>query len=138
LVHFGKLPAELQRKAAAVAQVDATFIAHTRPNTPLKDIFQKAVEAYERTGYGDQWHFHHQGGATGYEPREYNGTPSAADVVQLNQVFAWNPSIAGTKSEDTILVGEKENEVLTRTEMFPTLKIEVAGRVVERPQTIER
>ena len=28
------------------------------------------------------------------------------------QVFAWNPSITGVKSEDTILIRENGNEVL--------------------------
>jgi antitoxin VapB len=137
LIHFGKMPDDLRRKAEAVAHIDAAFIVHTRPGTLLNVIFQKAVEVYERTGYGDQWQQHHQGGAAGYEPREYNGTPTTTDAVAIGQAFAWNPSIAGTKSEDTILVGEKENEVITKMNSWPTIAVNVDGQVIERPTTLE-
>jgi antitoxin VapB len=137
LIHFGKLPDDLRRKAEAVAHVDATFIAHTKPGVTLETIFKHAVECYQQNGFGDQWQFHHQGGATGYEPREYNGTPTSADVVSVGQAFAWNPSIAGTKSEDTILVGEKENEVITKIEGWPTISLKVNGQMIERPKTLE-
>ena len=80
---------------------------------------------------------HHQGGAAGYEPREYLGTPSAQDVVAAGQVFAWNPSITGVKSEDSILVGTGGNEVLTEIPSWPTLSIEVDGHTWKRPAILE-
>ena len=46
---------------------------------------------------------HHQGGPCGYQGRDYLGSPSAPGVVLENQPYAWNPSITGTKSEDTIM-----------------------------------
>ncbi|MDT8304742.1 MAG: hypothetical protein RRC07_02300 [Anaerolineae bacterium] len=39
----------------------------------------------------------------------------------MGQVFAWNPSIAGTKSEDTILAGESGNEILTAMDGWLTV-----------------
>ena len=54
--------------------------------------------------------FYHQGGATGYETRDYIATPNSSLIVQPNQAFAWNPYIKGAKSEDTILVTEKGYE----------------------------
>jgi Xaa-Pro dipeptidase len=70
-------------------------------------------------GYADEWQRHHQGGPAGYEPREYVATPETLDPVGVGQVFAWNPSITGTKSEDTILVGEDGNEILTQIAGWP-------------------
>ena len=46
LVHFGPLPDELRRKAEAVAQVDATFLAATRPGQTLGQVFGRATAAY--------------------------------------------------------------------------------------------
>ncbi len=124
LVHFGPLPDELKRKEAACAQVDATFIAATRPGLILGDIFSKAAGAYASAGYPDEWQKHHQGGTSGYEPREYLAVPGSPDRVLVGQAYAWNPSITGYKSEDTILVGENDNQVLTEIPGWPVVSIE--------------
>lgn len=135
--HFGRLPDDLRRKAEAVARVDATFITATRPGQTLGQIFRQAMAAYAESGFPDEWHLHHQGGAAGYEPREYIATPSSTDVVSVGQVYAWNPSITGTKSEDTILVGDKGNEVLTSIDGWPTLTVAVGGQEHTRPAILE-
>lgn len=122
LAHFGPLPDEVRRKAEAVAAVDAAYLAATRPGATLGEIFRCGQRAYAEAGFADEWRFHHQGGAAGYEPREYLGAPDSSEVVALGQAFAWNPSIAGTKSEDTILVGEAGNEVLTAMDGWPLLE----------------
>jgi len=121
----------------AVAQVDATFIAATRPGQMLGEIFHRATAAYAETGFPDEWHLHHQGGPAGYEPREYVATPRSTDVVSVGQAYAWNPSITGTKSEDTLLVGEEGNELLTAIEDWPTLPVAVNGRTFARPAILE-
>jgi antitoxin VapB len=121
LVHFGALPDELMQKAVACAQVDAMFINSTRPGQTLGNIFQKAALAYTATGYPDEWQLHHQGGTAGYEPREYLALPGSTDLVTNGQVYAWNPSITGYKSEDTILVGETQNEILTEIPGWPAI-----------------
>lgn len=137
LIHFGPLPDELRHKLQAVAHVDATLLAATRPGATLSQVFARGVAAYERTGFATEWQQHHQGGAAGYEPREYLGTPSAADVVAADQVFAWNPSITGVKSEDSILIGAGGNEVLTEIPSWPTLSVEVDGHKWKRPAILE-
>jgi len=70
LVHFGRLPAELQSKSLAVAKVDATVITETCPGSTLGEIFTRTQTAYAEAGYPDEWKLHHQGGPVGYEPRE--------------------------------------------------------------------
>lgn len=137
-VHFGPLPQELSHKARAVAAVDAAFIHATRPGCTAADVFQAGVGAYAAQGFADEWHKHHQGGPAGYQPREYLATPDTADPVVAGQVYAWNPSITGTKSEDTILVGADErNEVLTAIEGWPTMEVNVGGTSVLRPAILE-
>ena len=137
LVHFGRLPDDLRRRAEATAQVDATFIAATRPGRTLGQILRLATVAYAETGFLDEWRLHHQGGSAGYEPREVLASPDSSDLVYAGQVYAWNPSIAGTKSEDTILVGESENEILTTMDGWPMLPVVVDGREFERPAILE-
>jgi antitoxin VapB len=128
-VHFGPLPDEIHYKSESVAKVDAAMINITRPGRTLGDVFQAGVNEYIRAGFPDEWCLHHQGGLAGYEPREYFAFPRSTDLVIAGQVYAWNPSITGSKSEDTILVGEKGNEILTEIPNWP--KIVVDG--IERP-----
>lgn len=122
-VHVGHLPDELRDKVEAVAQVDAAMISATRPGRTLGDIFQAGMDEYALAGYPDEWRLHHQGGPAGYEPREYFAFPGSTDLVKAGQVYAWNPSITGSKSEDTILVGEKENEIITEIPGWPKMVI---------------
>jgi Xaa-Pro aminopeptidase len=137
LIHFGRLTDDLRRKHEAAARVDAAMIRATQPGSPLKDIFRKAVTAYADGGWPEEWHLHHQGGAAGYEPREYLATPNSTEIVKAGQAFAWNPSIQGTKSEDTILAGPTSSEVITGMTGWPTIRLLVEGQEIERPAILE-
>lgn len=136
-VYFGRLPGELRRKADACAQVDAAMIAASRPGTTLGVIFSQAVAAYERLGFAEEWQLHHQGGLAGYETREAFGLPGSNVAVVAGNACAWNPSITGVKSEDTISVGERGNEIVTATPGLPTVSIQVDGQTIVRPAILE-
>jgi len=138
LVHFGGLSSELRRRHHAVVKVDATFIAHSRPGTRMTDIFARVQRVYAETGFPDEWRLHHQGGPTGYEARDYKCVPGHPGVVVKNQALAWNPSITGTKSEDTIVAFSEGPEIITLTPDWPTIAIEMEGVTIERPDIFVR
>jgi Xaa-Pro aminopeptidase len=118
LIHFGrKLPSDLRRRHDAVCRVDAAFHAATAPGQRWCDILKVGQQVYRETGFADEWTLHHQGGPMGYEGRDYLATPSETRRVAENQAVGWNPSIRGTKSEDTIL---SSGEVLTGIRSWPT------------------
>ncbi|MCX6037356.1 MAG: M24 family metallopeptidase [Chloroflexi bacterium] len=135
-VHFGRLPDELRRRAEAVARIDATYIASTRPGQTLGAIFEQAVAAYAAAGFAEEWQRHHQGGPAGYEPREYLATPGSKEIVASGQVYAWNPTITGSKSEDSVLINENGFEILSAIPGWPMVKVEVGGRIIERPDIL--
>ncbi len=119
LIHFGIVPSDLQDRILATAQVNATLITSTQPGQTLGEIFAQEQQLYRNLGYPDEWQKHHQGGLTGYEPREALALPSSQEIVVEGQAFAWNPSISGAKVEDTILVGDEKNEIITITPNLP-------------------
>lgn len=133
LVHFGPLPAELQAKSQAVAAIDAAMMASTRPGTTLSQVFAATQAAYARHGYPDEVRLHHQGGLVGYEPRELIAKPSTDFLIAAGQAYAWNPSITGCKSEDSILVTEDGFEILTGIPGWPLIPVEVDGVNIPRP-----
>jgi len=137
-VHFGKLPKELREKYEANVFIDCTLMAHSRPRVPAREVLQKGIEAYKEKGYPEEWKFHHQGGSIGYTGRDYRVNFKTPDIIQENQAFTWNPSITGTKSEDTIIVTSKGPEMITRPFLYPTLSLSVAGISFTRPAILEK
>lgn len=136
-IYFGLLPEELKEKLLAVSKVDAGFILNTKIGVKIAEIFQNAISTYKEVGYPDEWKLHHQGGAAGYETRDYMATPDSLQIVQLNQAFTWNPSIKGAKSEDTILVTEKGYEIITEDSDWPKLEINYKGKKIARPAILQ-
>ena len=139
LVHFGPLSDELRKKHDAVMQVDATFITESVVGTPVKNVFTKALETYAATGFGEEWKLHHQGGGTGYATRDYKGTHGCTETVQPWQAFAWNPSITGTKSEDTIIATPDGPEIISMIGDWPTVEAPgISGKTVKRADILVR
>ena len=137
-VHFGKLPKELKKKYEANVFIDCTLMAHTRPGIPVREVFQKGIDAYQVKGCPDEWKLHHQGGSIGYTGRDYRVSFNTPDMIQENQAFTWNPSITGTKSEDTILATSKGVEMITKPILYPTVSMTVEGIRFTRPAILEK
>lgn len=137
-IHFGKIPEELRKKYEANVYIDCSMMAHTRPGIPAKEVLQKGIDVYQEKGYPEEWKFHHQGGSIGYTGRDYRVHFKTPDSIQENQAFTWNPSITGTKSEDTILATPKGPEMITRPVLYPTIIVEVEGMTFTRPDIFEK
>jgi len=138
LVSFGAIDADLARRHRAVCAVDAAMIRATRPGTTLGGVWDAAVRAYADAGFPEEWQHHHQGGPTGYLTREAKATPGSTLPVYANQAFAWNPSIAGTKSEDTVLVSDTKFEILTAASAWPSMEVEAEGETIGRADILVR
>jgi Xaa-Pro aminopeptidase len=137
LAHFGKIPRDLVKRHEAVCAVDAAFILGTRVGAETGAIFRTATQTYAEYGFPDEWKLHHQGGPTGYAGRDYKVTPNETRCVQPNQAFAWNPSITGTKSEDTMLALGSGPEIISAPVDWPTVSVEFNGGTVERAAILE-
>ena len=106
------------------------------PGTPCADIFEACKGWYAEVGFEGEWQKHHQGGSTGYDDREYVIYPGVKETVQNRQAFAWNPTITGAKIEDTIIVYEDHFEVVTRTDNWPLIDIELDGKLYPQPDIL--
>ena len=138
LAYIGSLPAEIAEKARKVAYIDAAVMAATRPGRAHSAVFADLQAAYAAQGEDGQWQNHHQGGPAGYASREWIVTPTDERVVQAGSTYAWNPSIVGCKSEDTILVNADGFEVVSAAPAdWPVIPVEIGGQVINRPGIIE-
>lgn len=123
LLNFGAVPGELRRRTDAVLRIDVAVNHDTQVGRPANEIFRRLTEYYKDAGFAEEWRHHHQGGPTGYQGRSYKANFEETRPVLLHQAYAWNPSIAGTKSEDTILVHEDKIEFLSQPVNGPSIEI---------------
>jgi antitoxin VapB len=134
-VSFGPLQPQVRDAYERLLRVDAAFAHATVPGRSVGDAFSAGTAAYAAHGFGaDEWQLHHQGGPTGYEPRDYLATAAATAPIEPGQAFAWNPSAPSIKSEDTILAWPEGPEVLTVDPAWPTALVDGLAR----PLVLER
>jgi antitoxin VapB len=91
-------------------------------------LFNTLAAAYVGEGFANEINLHHQGGAAGYRTRDWTAHPASSEVVQQNQAFAWNPSITGTKVEETCIVAANGVEVITASPDFPQISTVIDGK----------
>jgi Xaa-Pro aminopeptidase len=130
IVCVGEIDAELEQRTRATACVFGALLDATRPGATGAAIFAAATAAYARCGYPGEERKHHQGGATGYRSREWVAHPVSEELVRPPQAFAWNPSITGSKVEDTALVSDDRLELITVTGEWPSIPIAAAGQTL--------
>ncbi|MFT3742963.1 MAG: M24 family metallopeptidase [Pyrinomonadaceae bacterium] len=127
LVCVGSVPADLERLTEANAAVNAALYAATRPGTSGSELYSAASAAYAEQGFAGEIDKHHQGGAAGYKTREWVAHPESRERVHLDQAFAWNPSITGTKVEETVLTTDRGVEVITASHDYPRIETVIGG-----------
>ena len=128
MICAGDIPSDLHRRTVACASVNAALYDATKIGTTGSELYSAAAAAYADQGFGDEITKHHQGGAAGYRTRDWVAHPTSSDVVRPNQAFAWNPSITGTKTEETTILTDAGLEVITSSRGFPTISTVVNGR----------
>jgi Xaa-Pro aminopeptidase len=129
LVSYRPLGAETLERYDRLIQVDADYHSATRTGATVGEVFLAGAGGYARVGFDpEEWHLHHQGGPTGYATREWLATAASEAMVEERQPFAWNPSVAGLKCEDTVLAHAGPAEVLTVDPRWPTRLVEVLAR----------
>lgn len=129
LGYFRKPTAAERAAADVVARVEAAAWDASTPGATLGEIYATMADAYARLGHPGAERHHHQGGTSGYLSREALATPGSPIQILPAVAIAWNPSLPGSKIEDTLLRTDDSLEVLTIDPSWPT--VEVEGR--ERP-----
>lgn len=139
LVHIGGLDADLARRTRAAAMTYAMLLRATRTGATGALLFEAAASAYAEAGYPGEELLHHQGGAIGYRPREWVAHPYSDDVVTLPQAFAWNPTVTGTKIEESCIVHQDGRiDELTSSPEWPCIEVDVHGQPVALPDVLTR
>jgi antitoxin VapB len=136
IICAGEIPDELTQLTKLTAGVQARILTSTKPGMSGSDIFQIAARAYSDAGFSGAELLHHQGGATGYRTRDWLAHSQCTERVQARQAFAWNPSITGTKVEETCIAFQDSLEIITTTPDWPSIPVAVNGRTYPLPDVL--
>ncbi|QCC46866.1 M24 family metallopeptidase [Halobellus limi] len=130
-VAFEGAPEWLTDRHERAMQVETTALGATlraaESGGTAGDVFEEVVAAYDAVGEAGEWKNHHQGGAAGFAGREWIATPGSDEAVEVPLAYAYNPTVRGAKSEDTVLLTDDGAEVLTRTGEWPTRTVASCG-----------
>lgn len=137
MLHFGKIPQDLQDQYRNTVEIENAMAAATKPGVDEIVPYNIAVKMYEDFGYHEMWKVHHQGGPQSYTNGFYLITPTAHNIIKLHQCYGYNPSITGTKTEDGFVVTEEGPLFITYPVSFPALNSEMDGIKFNRPGILE-
>lgn len=117
----GRPDDETLRRHEASCRIDAALRDATVPGRTLAQVLEAGIRAYAEVGLPDERRLHHQGGTLAYQPRETIATPASSESVEAGMAFAWNPSVTGTKAEETfVLRPDGRREIVTRDPALPS------------------
>ena len=131
-VSFGEPSAEYRKQFKDNQIIDCTLISSVKEGEPFNKALNAGKAKYEEIGYADEINKHHQGGPIGYAGRDYRVDFNTNALASKVQAMCWNPSITGSKSEDTYIVTEGKCMAITKPVYFPTVKLNVNGVEFER------
>ncbi len=135
IVSFGEVGPAAEMEYDNLLQVEAAMLDATNVGAPFSLPVKAAVSAYPKYGFEpDEWTHHHQGGPTGFLPRDWTANLDSTRTILEGQPIAWNPTAAGWKAEDTWLSQAAGPELVSVDSDWPYRH--VAGRI--RPDFLRK
>ena len=127
IVSFEPITDAIAKDYEAIFKVEAAMLDATVVGKPFSDPINAAIAAYPANGFdSDEWTKHHQGGPTGFLPRDWPAHTGSARLIANYQPIAWNPTGKGFKAEDTIIATNSGVKILSHDPEWPSF--EVNGR----------
>ena len=134
IVSFETISKSRESEYLQLLQVESKFLDLTKTGNLLSDAFKAGASEYVDQGFAsNEWHHHHQGGFTGYLPREIIANADLHKPIEKNQAVSWNPTALGLKAESTWLATTEDVKKLGSDELWP--QVEINGRL--RPRILE-
>lgn len=133
LMNFVPVCEKLAAQYRANVEIDCTFMANSIPGKSFVSVLETGRAAYEARGCAAEFELHHQGGPIGYAGRDYRVDFSTPGLIAENQAFCWNPSITGTKSEDTVIATSHGIVPVSRPVICPEMTVAIDKQTFVRP-----
>lgn len=138
LIAVGGADDELRHRTRATGRVFGALLEATVSGATGAQMFDAASRAYAANGYPGEELLHHQGGVIACRSREWVAHPTSDAVAEPPQAFAWNPTVTGTKVEETVVLHENNRlELVTASPDWPSFDVDVRGQSIRVPDVLE-
>jgi hypothetical protein len=136
---FETLDDQLKREHLAACRVAATYAAASWSDAVPKDVLAGGKRVCDLLGFEHEWQAAPPGHVTGRQPVEKPLFPEETELLGLNWVVVWSPSVGAATCGDTYLISEQGPRLLTPVEMeWPLVAVRVSGAEVICPHVLER
>lgn len=124
------VPQDLWAAHQKALLVHATGLYFSRDRQQLKDIWPKVHRIYEKFGLSSEWQLSDQADVIGYRTTEAQFSPSADFELTAPVPVFWHPGVQAAMPGDTALVTRSGCELLTRSAVWPEVRVQVKGHDV--------
>jgi Xaa-Pro dipeptidase len=129
-VCLNQVPEELWAAHQKAVLIHATGMYFSRAGQQLKDIWRKVRRIYDKFGMPTEWQLADQAEIIGYRAMEHQLTPDSDYELEAPTAMYWHPGVSASVTGDTILVLPGGCEIVTRSAVWPQLRVQVKGHDV--------
>ena len=129
-VCLNEVPDELWAAHKKAVLIHATGMYFSRTGEKLKNVWPKVRRIYDKLGMPTEWQLADQAEIIGYRAMEHQLTPDSEYELQAPTAMYWHPSIGAALPGDTILVMPGGCEIVTKSSVWPQLRVQVKGHDV--------
>ncbi len=129
-VCLNQVPEELWEAHKKAVLIHATGMYFSRTGQKLKDVWPKVRRIYDKFGMPTEWQLADQAEIIGYRAMEHQLTPDSEYELQAPTAMYWHPGINAALPGDTILVMPGGCEIVTKSSVWPQLRVQVKGHDV--------
>ena len=126
-VCFDAPPAELAAAHQKAALVHATATHFSRAGETPASVWPRVRRIYEKFGIADEWMLADQADLLGYRPSEHQFTPTSELLLQPGMAVFCHPTVQSAMPGDTLAIGSANAEILSKSTVWPELRIQVRG-----------
>ncbi len=124
-VCLNQVPEELWVAHQKAVLIHATGMYFSRTGQQLKEIWPKVRRIYDKCGMPTEWQLADQAEIIGYRAMEHQLTPDSEYELQAPTAMYWHPGVNAALTGDTILVMPGGCEIVTRSAVWPQLRVQV-------------
>lgn len=137
-VAFDAVPEDIQSAHQSASLIHATGMHFSIAKWELKDTWDRVARIYEKFGNASEWQLAPQAEVIGYSPAEVPVVPLSPFALQSGMALFWHPAVGPAVMGDSVLISERGIELITPTENWPTLNVQVKQTPIACPDILVR